>query len=144
MHTVRLPKESTAADVCETLRQQLPEDARPARLRLLEVFYSKIYKVCATRLHASGALYALAGVPPPASRAGLWQAAALVCSAPCSCLSTSLSAAHRCSVVAMRSKSYAVACPQLTHKQARGLAGQEAPSDRRHRGARRSSRQRRR
>ena len=44
VHTVRLPKESTAADVCETLRRQLPEDGRPARLRLLEVFYSKIYK----------------------------------------------------------------------------------------------------
>ncbi|KAK9819401.1 hypothetical protein WJX81_005916 [Elliptochloris bilobata] len=45
VHMVRLPKESTAADVCETLRQQLPEEGRPARLRLLEVFYCKIYKI---------------------------------------------------------------------------------------------------
>ncbi len=44
VHTVRLPKESAAADVCEALRAQLPAAGRPARLRLLEVFYSKIYK----------------------------------------------------------------------------------------------------
>ncbi len=44
VHTVRLPKESTAADVCEELLRQLPEAGRPARLRLLEVFYSKIFK----------------------------------------------------------------------------------------------------
>jgi len=44
VHTVRLPKESAAADVCEALRAQLPASGRPTRLRLLEVFYSKIYK----------------------------------------------------------------------------------------------------
>ena len=44
MHTVRLPKESTAADVCAELLRQLPGAGRPARLRLLEVFYSKIFK----------------------------------------------------------------------------------------------------
>ncbi len=44
-HDVRLPKDSGVADVLEALRMQLPEDKRPAALRLLEVFYSKIYKV---------------------------------------------------------------------------------------------------
>lgn len=44
-HDVRLPKDSSVADVLEALRMQLPEDKRPAALRLLEVFYSKIYKV---------------------------------------------------------------------------------------------------
>ncbi|CAL8466972.1 g6508 [Coccomyxa elongata] len=46
-HDVRLPKDSSVADVLEALRMQLPEDKRPAALRLLEVFYSKIYKVFA-------------------------------------------------------------------------------------------------
>lgn len=55
MHTVRLPKESTAADVCEELLRQLPEAGRPARLRLLEVFYSKIFKA---RLIGVAALHA--------------------------------------------------------------------------------------
>ena len=44
-HDVRLPKDSSVGDVLEALRMQLPEDKRPAALRLLEVFYSKIYKV---------------------------------------------------------------------------------------------------
>ena len=44
-HDVRLPKDSSVADVLEALRMQLPKDKRPAALRLLEVFYSKIYKV---------------------------------------------------------------------------------------------------
>lgn len=54
-HNVRLPKDSSVADVLEALRMQLPEDKRPAALRLLEVFYSKIYKVtssCRTPTHA--------------------------------------------------------------------------------------------
>ena len=44
-HEVRLPKDSCVADVLQALNGQLPEDKRPPRLRLLEVFYSKIYKV---------------------------------------------------------------------------------------------------
>ncbi len=44
-HDVRVPKDDTVGDVLEALRKQLPEDKRPAALRLLEVFYSKIYKV---------------------------------------------------------------------------------------------------
>lgn len=44
-HDVRLPKDSNVADVLQALRLQLPEDKRPTALRLLEVFYSKIYKV---------------------------------------------------------------------------------------------------
>ena len=44
-HDVRLPKESTIADVIAALRALLPPDKCPERLRLLEVFYSKIYKV---------------------------------------------------------------------------------------------------
>ncbi|EIE26652.1 cysteine proteinase [Coccomyxa subellipsoidea C-169] len=46
-HDVRVPKDDTVGDVLEALRKQLPEDKRPAALRLLEVFYSKIYKVFA-------------------------------------------------------------------------------------------------
>lgn len=84
VHTVRLPKESTAADVCETLRRQLPEDGRPARLRLLEVFYSKIYKA-----RASAPMLRLRAWPAPdALPASLRLAAAL---APPSC-----PAAHWC------------------------------------------------
>jgi ubiquitin carboxyl-terminal hydrolase 7 len=45
VHDVRLPKDSTVADVLEAVRQQLPEGNRPSELRLLEVFYAKIYKV---------------------------------------------------------------------------------------------------
>lgn len=48
MHEVRLPKDSTVGDVLEALRQQLPEETRPRELRMLEVFYSKIYKVLLT------------------------------------------------------------------------------------------------
>ncbi len=52
-HEVRLPKDSCVTDVLDALSQQLPEDKRPAALRLLEVFYSKIYKV-PFRYHALG------------------------------------------------------------------------------------------
>ena len=68
VHTVRLPKESTAADVCETLRRQLPEGGRPARLRLLEVFYSKIYKA---RARASCFACALGLTRMPCQRSSL-------------------------------------------------------------------------
>ena len=43
-HDVRLPKESTISDVITALRGLLPPEKCPERLRLLEVFYSKIYK----------------------------------------------------------------------------------------------------
>lgn len=45
-YNIRLPRESTVSDVLTELRKQLGEKGSPTgELRMLEVFYSKIYKV---------------------------------------------------------------------------------------------------
>lgn len=77
-HEVRLPKDSCVVDVLDALSRQLPEAKRPAALRLLEVFYSKIYKV-----------------PLPLSRPGPPALGAFsFLSAPCLCVQTALHALH--------------------------------------------------
>eukprot|EP00252_Welwitschia_mirabilis_P016659 TRINITY_DN3688_c0_g1_i1.p1 TRINITY_DN3688_c0_g1~~TRINITY_DN3688_c0_g1_i1.p1 ORF type:complete len:1121 (+),score=247.00 TRINITY_DN3688_c0_g1_i1:261-3623(+) len=45
VHTVRLPKHSTVADVLEELKTKVELSNPNAELRLLEVFYHKIYKI---------------------------------------------------------------------------------------------------
>jgi hypothetical protein len=55
-HEVRLPREACVADVLAALGQQLPPEGRPAQLRLLEVFYSKIYKARDLDLFPHGSL----------------------------------------------------------------------------------------
>ncbi|KAL6841585.1 hypothetical protein ACP4OV_028524 [Aristida adscensionis] len=45
IHTVRLPKNSTIADVINDLKNKVELSSPNAELRLLEVFYHKIYKI---------------------------------------------------------------------------------------------------
>ncbi|TYK21699.1 ubiquitin carboxyl-terminal hydrolase 13-like isoform X2 [Cucumis melo var. makuwa] len=45
IHTIRLPKQSTVADVINDLKTKVELSHPDAELRLLEVFYHKIYKV---------------------------------------------------------------------------------------------------
>ncbi|XP_071724794.1 ubiquitin C-terminal hydrolase 12-like isoform X2 [Rutidosis leptorrhynchoides] len=45
IHTIRLPKQSTIADVINDLRTKVELSCPDAELRLLEVFYHKIYKI---------------------------------------------------------------------------------------------------
>ncbi|KAG7035812.1 Ubiquitin carboxyl-terminal hydrolase 12 [Cucurbita argyrosperma subsp. argyrosperma] len=45
IHTIRLPKQSTVADVINDLKTKVELSHSEAELRLLEVFYHKIYKV---------------------------------------------------------------------------------------------------
>ncbi|KAI3692602.1 hypothetical protein L6452_32422 [Arctium lappa] len=45
IHTIRLPKQSTVGDVISDLKTKVELSHRDAELRLLEVFYHKIYKV---------------------------------------------------------------------------------------------------
>eukprot|EP00877_Chromochloris_zofingiensis_P003568 jgi/Chrzof1/13211/Cz07g24170.t1 len=44
-HTIRLPRDSCVADVLEELRKRLGDEYADKKLRLMEVFNSKIYKV---------------------------------------------------------------------------------------------------
>ncbi|XP_024969227.1 ubiquitin carboxyl-terminal hydrolase 12-like isoform X1 [Cynara cardunculus var. scolymus] len=45
IHTIRLPKQSTVGDVISDLKTKVELSHRDAELRLLEVFYHKIYKI---------------------------------------------------------------------------------------------------
>lgn len=45
VHTMRLPKQSTVGDVLNDLKAKVELSHRDAELRLLEVFYHKIYKI---------------------------------------------------------------------------------------------------
>nr|XP_043618417.1 ubiquitin C-terminal hydrolase 12-like isoform X1 [Erigeron canadensis] len=45
IHTIRLPKQSTVGDVINDLKTKVELSNRDAELRLLEVFYHKIYKI---------------------------------------------------------------------------------------------------
>ena len=46
VHSVRLPKDSVMKDVTDELRRMLPDTAGKAKnLRLIEIYFSKIYKV---------------------------------------------------------------------------------------------------
>ncbi|KAF5744940.1 hypothetical protein HS088_TW07G00521 [Tripterygium wilfordii] len=45
IHTIRLPKQSTVADVINDLKRKVELSHPNAELRLLEVFYHKIYKI---------------------------------------------------------------------------------------------------
>ncbi len=45
-HTLRLPKEGTVADLLGELQRQLGEEYGNRQLRLMEVSYSRIFKVC--------------------------------------------------------------------------------------------------
>lgn len=45
-HQVRLPKESTVGDVLDAIAQEIGGSCTGSDLRLLEVFYHKIFKVC--------------------------------------------------------------------------------------------------
>ncbi|RDX99544.1 Ubiquitin carboxyl-terminal hydrolase 13, partial [Mucuna pruriens] len=45
IHTIRLPKQSTVGDVLDDLKTKVELSVPEAELRLLEVFYHKIYKV---------------------------------------------------------------------------------------------------
>ncbi|XP_027367555.1 ubiquitin carboxyl-terminal hydrolase 13-like isoform X2 [Abrus precatorius] len=45
IHTIRLPKHSTVADVIDDLKSKVDLSHPDAELRLLEVFYHKIYKI---------------------------------------------------------------------------------------------------
>lgn len=45
IHTIRLPKQSTIADVLNDLKTKVELSRPDAELRLLEVFYHKIYKI---------------------------------------------------------------------------------------------------
>nr|KAJ0220640.1 hypothetical protein LSAT_V11C200089380 [Lactuca sativa] len=46
IHTIRLPKQSTVGDVINDLKTKVELSNPDAELRLLEVFYHKIYKAC--------------------------------------------------------------------------------------------------
>jgi ubiquitin carboxyl-terminal hydrolase 7 len=43
-YRVRLPKESTVADVLNDLKKQIGVSANGRQMRLLEIYYCKIYK----------------------------------------------------------------------------------------------------
>ncbi|KAI7751492.1 hypothetical protein M8C21_022566, partial [Ambrosia artemisiifolia] len=45
IHTIRLPKQSTVGDVINDLKTKVELSHKDAELRLLEVFYHKIYKI---------------------------------------------------------------------------------------------------
>ena len=45
-HSVRLPKDSNVGQLLHELRNLLPAAYKSAPLRLLEIYMSKIYKVC--------------------------------------------------------------------------------------------------
>ncbi|KAI3734586.1 hypothetical protein L6452_14057 [Arctium lappa] len=45
IHTIRLPKQSTVGDVINDLKSKVELSHKEAELRLLEVFYHKIYKI---------------------------------------------------------------------------------------------------
>lgn len=56
-HSVRLPKDSNVGQLLSELRHLLPPTYRSAPLRLLEIYMSKIYKVC--KQFSSGVLIAV-------------------------------------------------------------------------------------
>jgi hypothetical protein len=45
VHNIRLPKQSTVGDVIHELKSKVERSNPKAELRILEVFYHKIYKV---------------------------------------------------------------------------------------------------
>ena len=45
-HQLRLPRDSCVADLLQELRKQLPATHSSLPLRLLEIYMSKIFKVC--------------------------------------------------------------------------------------------------